>query len=508
MTRLLELIIILFVIILISTFAGSLKEGFVDSGIDAVSRDLGVLGLNAIGANPNSGFKSFVAFVPTLDDLLKSNYIKKEFSAGLNGAESISARTCSEETNTNNSLMAAMNSNKNDCNVFVDLQQYSFMATTIKLQIFVSGTDNTVLVIKPDDNFKNFLLRRPVVFTIDNSKPYLIDWGRNSNRMLFTTYPIKSVQKYKDDTSLSYKLPIKQTTVSATNFFPAQANDILTTIKNKNQALLKVTGNVSATPNTTVDGNVIIYYLKRKDNFGNKVSLSDSNASVSITNNSYINSILQKYKIPKTPYTKEQLQNPTLTVNFTLRVGNIGDNPWWFSQWPSIISIGSNTNVNCDNGGRGILLVELRPTSYRQSSTYNNPYIETAPSNPAYSCADFTNVERNVSNTNWVGACGDQDRALLWFPTGVNVDISYIVSSSMKVIVASFYDPITKTKQLIYTHNYGVNYNDIIGTIRGIDNIYINNVAKRNNYDINQFKVSNIEVSYGMQDLYEWYNSI
>jgi hypothetical protein len=520
MTRLLELIIILFVIILISTFASSLKyEGFVDTGIDAISSDLGTMGLNAISSNPSSTSKTFIQIVPTLDDLFDSNYLKSTVSNNNSGntkeSQSLSARTCSVGSkDVPSSLMATMNSNKNDCSINIDLQNYNFMATTTTLKVYIKRTldsysnnssNDDVLQVVPDDKFKEFLLQRPVVFTINNSKPYNIDWGRNGNRMLFTTLPIKTVQGYSEDNTVAYSLPIKSVSPTTSNFFPNQANDMKTTLNTINTLQLSVKNNPKVDNNTFIEVNVVMYYLKRDDSFGNKVVVGNDKISSSITDNPYINSILQKYKVPKSPFTTAQLQNPTFSITFTLRVGNQGGNAWWFKAWPQMISVGGNANTNCDIGGRGILLVELRPDSVRKSA---GPYIESSPINPAYSGLDFTNQEKSGNSINGCGSA--ENRGLLWIPTGIDVNISYIVSSTMKVITAKFYDPKAEKKHITFAHSYnnGQTINDILGSIRGLDKIYINNQVKKNNFDANSFIVNNIELSYGMMDVLEWYKGV
>jgi hypothetical protein len=257
--------------------------------------------------------------------------------------------------------------------------------------------------------------------------------------------------------------------------------------------------------NTFIEVNVVMYYLKRDDSFGNKVVVANDKISSSITDNPYINTILQTYKIPKSPYTTAQLQNPTFSITFTLRVGNQGGNAWWLKAWPKMISVAGNTNTNCDLGDRGILLVELRPDSTRSSA---GPYIEASPLDPAYTALDFTNQEKSGNSINGCGSW--ENRGLLWIPTGIDVNISYIVSSTMKVITAKFYDPKAEQKHITFAHSYnnGQTVNDILGSIRGLDKIYINNQVKKNNYDPNAFKVTNIELSYGMMDVLEWYKSV
>ena len=498
MTRLLDSVIILVVIILISTLASSLKkEHFADQSIDidTVSRSLGELGLNLFGANPGSPSKSFISMVPTLDDLLKSNFLRPEFTNGLAGANSISSRTCMNNSSTSKSLMSSMDSNKNDCNLLIDLQPYNFMATNIVLQVYLTDTNSKFLKIKPDANFVEFLLRRPVVFTVNNSKPYKINWGTN---FLFTDLVIPSVDVYKNNMTETFMLPIDKAESVALNFFPVQALSVENIIANKindNKAFQGKAGDL-------VELNVTAYYLKRDDTVPSKISLADESTSVSLNDNASLSKILTTYKFPKDPFKPENLLNPTFSVNFTLNVG-VKQIP---SNWPSLLSVADNGLSDCSVKGRSILLVEVRPEAQRKSAALSS-YVESQQSNPNFTCLDFTNQEKDTGN-NTIDACGINNKATIWVPNGVNVDISYIVSPSLKVVVAKYFKD--GVPHVTFSHNFHKQpfiLNDIITGIRALEKVYVVNQCKRNNYNKEDYRVSNINVSYGVNDLYEWFKS-
>lgn len=467
--------------------------------MDTLTRDLAIMGLNANVSNPSAPVKAFVSLVPTLDDLLSSKYLKREYTRGLAGATTISGRTCVENDGSrNDSLVAAMDSNKRDCGLTVDLQQYDFKATTMNLQVDAKKSTATALFVSQDAQLVEFLLRRPVFFTIDNSKPYVVDWGR---RFLFTTKSAPKVAKHRDAGAAVYKLPIKQAPTTSTDFFPAQHANIPDILAAK----AKRVKSVGATG--TIQVSATLYFLKRKANFGNKVALADGNIAKRVDSSAYIKNILSQYKLPPSNISAANLKNPTMTIEFKVFIrpeANKGS--WLYKYWSSLVSLGGNAVGSCDARGRGGAVIELRPESQRLTAEY----AEAAPIDPNWACMDFSNVENDANTGATTDACGGVNRGQLWIPTGVPVDVAYIFSATMKVMTASWYDNATKKRQFTMAHMYSSNatVNGILSTVtRMLDELHIVNQTKLQNFDANILKIKDIAVSYGMADLHEWYFS-
>lgn len=507
MKRLLELVIILLCVMVLSAFAGSIKEPFTD--IVKTSEDIAMSGFSYISSFPSTRSRSFIRFVPTLDDLLKTDYLKKDFSQGLAGLGNISSRTCGDNSN---GLTTNMNSNKKDCGVMIDLQPYDFRAGTAELTIIADKTNSSNLAVVPNEEFIKFLLKRPVFITIGNSRPYVVDFTR-VDHFLFTTDNIRHVERYKNFPASQVIIPITEMMFNninnvadpSKNLFPNAIKPLPDILREKVQNVAAIKGVTDNYVKTTVN----IYYTQRKKHFGNSLKIPNNDTVACVSDNAYMQSIVEKFRIPMEPLKPEHVTNPTLSIKFSLFVNKTGgsQHPWWMSQWIPLLSVGANDWSNCNHRGRGILLVETRPLSYRQSSSWGIPYREGDPANPEYICLDFTNVEKdNNNNIEW---CGAYNRGLLWLPTGVNVDIACIVSASMKIIVACYYDPASKKRHITFLQTYhrSGRINDILGTIKSVDKVCINNLCKRANRDPNQFRVSNVELSYGMLDLVDWLQS-
>ena len=508
MNRLLELIILLVVIILISTFASSVnnKEMFATPApsIESVSSDLVLSGFADVASSPTSNIRSFVALVPTLDDLLSTNYLQPQYSQGLAGTNSIYARSCGDKKGT---IFTEMDSNKDKCGVMVDLQAYKLKSTSLRLKVRVVSNPNSVFVV-PDEKFVNLLMLRPVFLTIDGSQPYCLDFTRNTPYM-FTTVGIPTVNVYNKFPTDWMELPLKRVQSTNSNFFPVQTRDLPTVLSEKGKIIANITGNHQK---EVVEVDVVVYYVERVEKFGSTLKLPDTANSTSFSNNAYISKIVSQIQSPTAPLTVFNVNNPTISVTFSISVATPTDTTqpaWWTTNWQPILSIaGNGTSSSCDSSGRGILHVEMRPTTFRMSNNFGIPFNEIT-FNTMYYCLDFTNVEDNSATGQIVDGCGGINRSILWLPVGVKVDIAYIVSPTMKVIAAKYYDPTTKRRELTFVHlfNTGSNINDIYNCITQVPDLTVWNNIKRYNMDQSTFNLSNIEVSYGMKDLYNWYRS-
>jgi hypothetical protein len=507
MNRLLELVCILIVIILLSTFAASMKKEQFSNDIDTISNNIALSGLADLASSPSSAIRSFVKLVPNLDDLLNSSYLRSEYTNGLTGINTMSARTCSDNQG---SLLANMNSNKNSCGMLIDLQSYSFKARTLKLQVVTNQTTPNTLVVSPSKDLIDFLLLRPAFFTLEDSKPYCLDLLRNTP-FLFTTAGIPSVNVYKNFPTNKVSIPIKTPSTTSTNFFPNQTRTLTDILKIKLQNIRAIT---SRPTENVVEVNFTLYYVSRDEKNGNILTMNSnpngSGTTAYFRDNSYMTSIINIVKSPADPLTTANVRNPVFTLCFSLFVQRTNDStspPWWLSEARPIVKVAGSGSATCDNNGRGLILAELRPQSLRTS---NWTFKENGVSSGKYYCLDFTNVERNNTTNNVVDGCGTQNRLGIWLPTGLNIDIAFIISPTMKLAVGSYYDPEAKQKNITYVHQYhnSSTINDIYNTLLSTDNLCVDNMITKMNYDPSVFKLSNVELSYGMKNLHEWFYGV
>jgi hypothetical protein len=504
-SRLLELILILAVIIIFSVLAGSVNERFenVDT-MQIVSKGLSDLGIDAIAGNPvSSANKSYIAYVPTFDDLLKSDYLKKEFTNGVSGLDSIMARTCTDGNTS--SLMGSIDSNKKSCDILIDLQPYKFMAKTLQLNVYTdtSRSNDTEIQIVVNKPFLEFILRRPVVFTVNNSIPYRIDWERFRDRFLFTNYTVPGVEEYKSNTIAT--VPIKAVAAANSQFFPSNTQTISAIFQQKDS---------KTTPMSQVTVN--IYYLKRKsidsrvtgssmDSLGKVTRLNPTFDYAEIKDN-----IVDSYKFVKPPLTESQLKNPTFSITFRVKVRTPDDTAQWTADTTNLVSIGSNVTANnntCNIQTSGIANVSISSLTSRQQN--NRPFYESSPMSNfvryKYACLDFKNTLTSYNSPLPKNPTCDENIGCVWIRTDVETEIAYIVSSTMKVIVAKYFDPDEKEYKVSYTQMYFVDSssNGLVDTIRALDKLFVCNQAQKNQYG--HVVVTDIETTYGMIDLNDWY---
>lgn len=523
MTRLFNVILILVFIIVLSVVFSSLKtEPF--SQIDSISNELASTGLNAIAGSPlNNAIRPFVNLVPTFNDLLASGYIKSDLTQNLGGFDNIMARTCKEiNVDSETSLLSLSNSNKTDCQLMVDLQKYKFMSTDVgTLSIYANSTTNVLRVV-PDKVVQSLLLYRPVFIIFEaTSRPYMLNYA-GMNPYLFTNQNIDNVDVYNRVNASIANIPIREVTRTNRNFFGAFANgpDVVSLLRSKKNRLDMTTDN----KNNVIDMKATIYYLKIDSSFGNLFSLQDGTSTGYLTRidnannmliNNYLATTLMTYaSIPKAPLRDIDLRNPTLSVQFSLYIEKPTAASKWFNNWVGVLKVGGErNNSSCDLSGRGILLVEIKPRSERRVSRWGNPYIERNDMNMDFICLDFTNVEVDAGTNRTVsgGECGSQNRATIWIPTSTKVDIAYIVSPTMKVVVASYYDKEKAERKIIFHQIYhnGTVVNALRTTIQTLRTLVVQNLFMTNNsLDPSAFKLSNVKVSYGMMDLISWFKSI
>lgn len=482
------------------------REEFQD--ISVISRNISHSGMNAIACSPTTPAQTTISLGPTLNDLFNSRFLKSEYTQNLGGIDGMNSRSCLQGKSS--SLSAALNSNKNKCDITIDFQPYSMTAISLGKVRVSPQTTRTDLVVAPDSNFISVLLHRPFFFVLENSRPYMFNFI-SSNPFLLSTYKIANVTGYRDVRSDWVRIPIRQLIQNATNLFQTEKKDLLDIINETRENLIKVTNKRQ----DYVNLNITIYCAKIKSSLGDIVSLPDSSHTAFLrraneTPTSTIAMMLSKFTTPPPLSVNNDQKNPTLSVRFTVKIArpNTGGVPQWMRHWNSLLKIGDDGWEHCNLNGRGILLVETRPWSIRTS--WNIPYREVGTSSTDFVCLDFTDVDVDINSERIVDWCGsERSRVFLWIPTGVSVNVAYIVSSTMKVVVASFYDEETKKKQLIFNHIYqpGSVMNGIRPTIRQFQNITVQNLVNRRNMDPSIFSVSNVAVSYGMMDLHDWFNT-
>jgi hypothetical protein len=523
MKRLFEVILILvFIIVLSVVFSSIKKEPF--SQIDSISNDLSMSGLNAIAGSPlNNVIRPFINLVPTFNDLLATGYIKSDLTRNLGGFDNIMARTCNDvNVGDETSLLSMSNSNKTGCQIMVDLQKYKFMSRDVgSLNIYANSTTSTLSVV-PDEVLKTLLLYRPAFIVFEaTSRPYMLNFA-GMNPFLFSTQNISNVDVYNRINTTRFNLPIREINRTNRNFFGSlsQGQDIITLLRSKKKRIDATTDD----SNNIISMKATIFYLKIDSSFGNSLELQDGISMGYITRvdnnnnmtiNNYLATTLMSYgTLPKAPLRDIDLRNPTLSVQFSIYVGKPNTLSKWMNNWIHVLKVGGErNNGSCELTGRGILLVEMKPSSERRVSRWGNPYVERRDLNTDYVCLDFTNVEVDAISNRIVssGECGGQNRATLWIPTGVKVDIAYIVSATMKVVVASYFDKEKGERQMTFHQVYhnGTVVNAIKTTIQTLKTLVVQNLFMANNsLDPNEFKLSNVKLSYGMMDLNNWYNSM
>jgi hypothetical protein len=490
MDKLWQLIIILLVIIILSVLADGIHfETFAEDKLTRVSNDIASLGVNLFASNPNSSLKSSITLEANKMDVLQSGLVKPEVSKGLVLSESLDYRACTEPTD-DNSLQLSFNSNPtNTCGLTIDLQKYRLLATTIPITLITDATYENKLAIVPDNNFVKFLLLRPIVFTINNSVPYTIAY----DKLLYTTFNISNVSKFNKDMSTIFLMPIKQPPRTQSTFFLPNRPTLSTVMRN---SMNQIKNKGSST--STIIYNFDVYYIKRDDSInGNKVKLPNKTITTKLNDNAYFENIFNTYRSTKQP--RSLLSNPTFSVSFKLGINSAS--PWWMNNWIHIMSVSSAPTNTCNLAGRGILLVESRPASARLQG--NPPdFVESKPNNPKFVCLDFTNVEEISQNR--FDNCGNMNRNILWIPADTEVDIICIISASMKIVAAKF--TYEGKKHLIFTHMYMPYTNAILHTIQSSKDIHVTNLALLNKIHEMTIKVSDVEVSYGVADLYKWFS--
>lgn len=511
MSRIWDLVVILVLTIILSLWTSStltkthVKETFQD--IDTISRNVSTSGMNAIACAPSSAAQTTIRLGPTFNDLLATRFIKNELTTGLGGMDGISARTCSY--GDVNSLRAGMNSSRTECDVEIDFQPYTMAAVSPgKLKVSINSTQQTLSII-PDDVFLSLLLHRPFFFVLESSRPYMINYSV-MNPFKFSTHNISNVQTYKNGGSPLFSLPIRPPVSNGTNLFAHQTLDVTEIIQRKSASVRRVHGS----PVRVVELELVLYCVKIKARLGDVLELPRTTPFAFIRrandqSQTHLSSMLSRFTTPAPLSSTSDQRNPTISTSFTVKISKptTGTVPNWMNNWNSLLKIGGQgNNSGCDSNGRGVLLVEMAPVNIRGG--WWMPFREEGRASTDYVCLHFTNTNVDIISERLVEWCGGWDtRGVLWIPTGVNVDIAYIVSPSMKVMAATFFDETTRKKQLIFGNMYNVGsvVNGIRPTLRQIQDIAVTNLVVSQNMDPSVYNLSNVKVNYGMMDLHKWY---
>jgi hypothetical protein len=506
MTRLYELIIWLLVIILLSTLASSLRtEQFVD--INTLSDQFSKLAVGALGSNPKNAnnINSKVVLIPSEDDLLKSGIMKPNLTKGLAGKDSISTRSCSDNSGDGQGLMSSIDSNKDGCGIIIDDQGYNLMSSSTTLNMYWSlYKNNNSLPLEIDDsgNLIKFLLHRPVVFTVNNSAPQVIDWSKvpflfNTNRLVEPSNGWR-VKEYENSNNI-LGLPIKPMPLNngGSNFFPNLNKPLRDVLLEKANAIDEKTEIVRN--NIVMPLNIVYYYTKRDEHFGNswKLNPNMTGTCLSLTKDStYIQSKFINAKA------QGASKNTTISVVFKVKLtSSTGTNrdPIFEKSQP-VLNITGKDNT----GLRNIINIQTLSVDQRQSIAggYEEIKSKNLNFNNKYACLLFANAEKDTSNNSISSSLSTA--SYIWIPVNVLVDIAYITSPTMKVIVATYYDPETNKRHTIFDHKYssGAVVNDIHDQIKISNELCLNTSERKNIID-----VPFAEVSFGMVDLEKWFYS-
>jgi hypothetical protein len=494
MDRIMKLSFILVFIILISTVTGTTKEKFAQ--IDDENRKFSNIGITSAGGCTDIN-RGTLSLSPNLMDLFASGYIKPELITGLQGRSTIYSRSCTAPSSQGCPLVAQMDSNKKTCTLELNGQNYKFMRACVNLTVFPNLSSKDYLVIKADKEFEKFIFLQPVFFHVGRSKAYSLNFGSNpANQFIIRNFAINDVngmerRKYRD----YMRVNIIQVRDNTDNLFTAhQTQDIDKVMYEIRKGVERKNG---WTGGSSIKVPFVIFYLNIVPNYANIAKLDNNTASINISSLPYFVNKVQQVR-------GGQITNPALTVRFRFRISP-QINEMIANNWISLLTIANrDTESWCNYDGRGILLVEAEPWYFRKYA-HTSIYDKSMVRDNNIIAIDFTGVEKaNDANINW---CGWYNRLRVFLPVDVDIDISYVVSQTMKVVFATYYSKEKNERKYVFIHQNNCGYfnNDLINTIKRGD-VMVNNVTKAKYSHLGEgLKISNVEVSYGVGNLHEWY---
>jgi hypothetical protein len=398
-------------------------------------------------------------------------------------------------------LFSALSSNKSDCELTIDGQTYELRARDINLVFDVRKSSSTELHIVNDAALSEFVLLRPVIFVVADSKPYNINMG-NANYFVHSTQNIERVKPYSSFPKQTIVVPITPASGSLNIFPTSQVADIGSVFKNKMQSVAQSGGGNPVTQELKTT----VYYLNR---IGNR------NLDTIVVENSEVFSKLVSKEGMKTILTKVRsgnIKNPVFTVKFRCSFMPDVSRKTYLNSRKNLVSIAKKRDGALGYDGRGILLVSTRPENLRKDIVpIQSRTQETVPSDPNWVCLDFMNVEKNSltggvsSNEGFSNNC-----VSLWVPANTNVEVIYIVGPSFKVAAATYYNPSTNQRHLTFVHSFHCNniINDVLFPVTTqMNDLALNNLAKGGGLERELIIVSNLEAYYGMDNLEKWFSA-
>ncbi len=498
-------LILVSVIILSVLLHTAKKENYLDAPRDIASTnaDFSRVGLGSMSGCANGGIQSQLGFQANLDDLIASKSLKSNTTKGLIGVNSIASRSCSDsQTNATGTLLSSISSNKNNCNVEVDGQEYQLLSRNIRLKIDLrNSSERELKVVNDQDKIIELLLLRPVVLVIADSKPYNLSLG-NSGYFIYST---NKVRKYYVHNQFPHKITNIgiQPAAGSYKVFPIeQSKQISQVLKEQLQGIRTSTGRGS----TIHDVMVTVYYLSREEN----ANLDTVKVENNETHKLFYTKDMMKNKIEKV--LKGEVKNPVFTIKFRCKIRPDAERQTHLREWRNLLSVARGWQT-CDVNGRGIALVAIRPERHRGDAVPWNAgdAKEVLPSDPNWISLDFVNVVKSVSSGAPLDGCGYYYNSLnLLIPANTEVDIMYIVGPSFKVAVATYYDQSKNKKHTTYVQNFHCyDYmNDVLSTISVLNKeLAVHNLAKINGHEFEGVYVKDLQVVYGMDNMEKWYKN-
>lgn len=498
MNRNIELALILSAIVLLSLWISS-TETYADylTSLGSKYSTSGVVNVSGCSSNPT---KSILELIPNFNDLLQSGLLSGEMTDGLASSDNILARTCGDDNSSKSGLLANIGSNTGrDCSLILDMQKYSLRSRVVELVVDLAKSNDTQLVILNNKTFAEFVLLKPLFITLGNSWPFTLE-TLGTGVFVYSTCGVTGVSRYDEYPREEVTVRVKPLDANAKRIFPSlQQRNLSAVIKEK---MNNVETAIGLGNGTSIPLTFVVYYLDIENQVGNAIQIPEGTTTARMDSNDYFKTTLATLK------TRGDIGNPAFTVKFNFFVTSTQQEQQK-DNWVYLVSVGSQGWGDCSINGRGILLAELRPKYARTAKSWMG-IAEYKGYQPDYVCIDFTNVEHITNNRSVVNGCGDPSRLSLYVPTDVEVEICYMVSTSFKTVVASWYNADKRKREITYAHYYNCNnwVNAVKQTVEQVGDLSINNLCKKSGQNPSSLRVSNVSIMYGMENLHKWFSSV
>lgn len=443
---------------------------------------------NKAGIGSITGCKdSTISFGATIDDLLKSGYFTEEVTNDLATAERINRRVCPDPSDVRKRgvLQQGVDANYSNCVVTIDGHQYELRSKTLPLTVNMKRSHEKQIVVacKDDINFVHMLLTRPLFFMIENSQPYVVV----QDYFVYSTYHVSNVLILQDNPADEATIPIRANSYSAELVPETQVKSItheIYNIRNRSQDQF----DIATMP-------LSMYYIHRVKELGDAV-IMQQNMTRRLMGNMGISKMIKAVL-------NNEIDNPCFTVEFTCYVPSDPQRMTHLRDLIPLLSVSSQLlDTSCTYQGRGVMYIATRNEILRSMPIPTHSFIrETAVANPNWVCIDFLGITKDIVKDESI--CGhDKNTVSLWLPCDVTVNIVYIVTPSMKVAVATFYNNQVRRRELMYVQSNHCDdmINDLVGAIQRLDGD-----LHAHTFDAKNIKVSDVRLRYGIINLQEWY---